>query len=461
MDSAGHVALTDLGISAKVEARPPTCTQTSGTLGYMVRLPTTIHRSVLCNNTPHLLPIPPPTPPTTRHDTTQAPEIFWEGHLHGIPSEAYSLGVLLHELSTGARPYPAPIWERLHHRGDPEAYHRSCEAAAGAAGPLFKGRDGAHVPGEMQTLVRQLLQPRPERRGVGAEVGGLAALKAHAAFAGVDWEALASKTADPPFVPPADANVQASAEELFGGGGGDDFGGGGGGKAAGGGGGGGGAIPPSDQALFESYSYDYRDPPPSPSPSPSPHSPGISLRRSFVRLSLSGSAKGKGSGRFSFIASGSVNTRRSSSTASTGGCLSPATPGSQPPPPLTASSSSRRLRVAPEEQEQREEHQGVEALPSLTIPMPEALTLLPAPEESEQEGQEPQQPPQPLQPQSLAGEEVTAGAAVVGAAEGRVDEPLALPVGEGVEVDGGKGAEAVVELTAAPEGAGVLPVVEE
>jgi hypothetical protein len=38
MDSAGHVALTDLGISAKVEARPPVCTQTSGTLGYMVRL---------------------------------------------------------------------------------------------------------------------------------------------------------------------------------------------------------------------------------------------------------------------------------------------------------------------------------------------------------------------------------------------------------------------------------------
>lgn len=37
MDSAGHIALTDLGISAKVESRPPVCNQTSGTLSYMVR----------------------------------------------------------------------------------------------------------------------------------------------------------------------------------------------------------------------------------------------------------------------------------------------------------------------------------------------------------------------------------------------------------------------------------------
>ena len=116
----------------------------------------------------------------------QAPEIFWETHRHGVPSEAYSLGVLLHELSTGHRPYPSDIWERLHHHGDESAYWRNASAAADAS-PPFKSSTAAAVVAaseaagaaatEMRALVKQLLKARPEDRGVGAGEGGLGALK--------------------------------------------------------------------------------------------------------------------------------------------------------------------------------------------------------------------------------------------------------------------------------------------
>jgi serine/threonine protein kinase len=181
MDDKGQIALTDLGISAKVaNASTRTalvCTHTSGTPGYM------------------------------------GPELFWETHRHGIPSEGFSLGVLLYELCTGARPYAYDMFDKLHHHGEEAAYYKNAAVAAEKM-PLFKGSSAVSTPQEMQALIRQLLQVQPEQRGV-SESQGLLSLKTNPAFAGLDWEALAAKTLAPPFIPKNEANVQANVDELF------------------------------------------------------------------------------------------------------------------------------------------------------------------------------------------------------------------------------------------------------
>ena len=221
MDDKGQIALTDLGISAKVaNASTRTaliCTHTSGTPGYM------------------------------------GPELFWETHRHGVPSEGFSLGVLLYELCTGARPYAYDIFNKLHHHGEEAAYYKNAAVAAEKM-PLFKGASAVSTPQEMQALVRQLLRVQPEQRGV-SESQGLASLKTNPAFAGLDWEALGAKTLTPPFVPKNEANVQTNVNELFDV---EDDGAATAAKkkkkeqAAEG------LLTPEQQAAFVSYSYDHR-----------------------------------------------------------------------------------------------------------------------------------------------------------------------------------------------------------
>lgn len=218
MDDKGYIALTDLGVSAKVVRASTrerlTCTTTSGTPGYM------------------------------------APEIFWETHQHGIPSEAFSLGVLLYELCTGSRPFPHDLFEKLYHHGEEAAYYKNATTAAGQHS-LFTSHTGKGTSKEAQALIRQLLRMHPEHRGVSG-VEGVLSLQTHPVFAGLDWEALSSKTLPPPFIPKDEANIKANVDDLFAS---EDEGG----RAA----------PkkkqgdivslnPEDQATFASYKYDHR-----------------------------------------------------------------------------------------------------------------------------------------------------------------------------------------------------------
>lgn len=334
----------------------------------------------------------------------------------------------------GTRPYPAPIWEKLHHHGEEEAYYRSCDAAATAAGGLFKGREAAAVPKEMQDLIRQLLRTRPEQRGVGAEQGGLATLKAHPAFKAEDWAALESREATPPFVPPAEANVQANPDELFGGDG--RFGREDGPKKGRKQGGGATAIPASDQAFFSSYAYDYRVPPPVDDAAGAAAAGGGNgnARRSFIRLSLS-----KGSG------SGNGNGKRPSLLAS----------GAQAPSLLVAAASSSRrlLRVSPDETSTADGNSAAaatpvespEPLPSIPIAMPATVPSLP----EKEEGKETEEEAAPAAVAIVEEEEAMEGAApATGAAVSEKHEEEVGKEKRGVEQTDSSGA--VAKAAAAP-----------
>ncbi len=67
LDGQGHLQLTDFGV-AKFDDNN-TCKSTSGTHGYM------------------------------------SPEIYASGHLHGRPADIFAMGVTLHELTIGSRPF--------------------------------------------------------------------------------------------------------------------------------------------------------------------------------------------------------------------------------------------------------------------------------------------------------------------------------------------------------------------
>ena len=49
--------------------------------------------------------------------------------------------------------------------------------------------DGCVGGGSLQSLIKQLLRPDPDRR-LGSLAGGAGDIKAHPFFAGMDWEAL-------------------------------------------------------------------------------------------------------------------------------------------------------------------------------------------------------------------------------------------------------------------------------
>ncbi len=71
LDSSGYIKLTDFGVSKLFHDSHMICKSTSGTHGYM------------------------------------APEVYLKGHVHSKPADYFAIGVTLHELVLGQRPFDA------------------------------------------------------------------------------------------------------------------------------------------------------------------------------------------------------------------------------------------------------------------------------------------------------------------------------------------------------------------
>mmetsp|Transcript_26830 Transcript_26830/g.35241 ORF Transcript_26830/g.35241 Transcript_26830/m.35241 type:complete len:382 (+) Transcript_26830:360-1505(+) len=159
MDSNGNVKLTDFGISAKLETIDTPCVRKSGTHGYM------------------------------------APEIYSRKHEHGVASEAFSLGVVVHEFLCGLRPY------------DPNSFKNQVMCSK----TRFDAKEGSFGDGVKVLLQRKKdLSPivvdftvgllrLNKRERLGKD--GMQSLKDHAWFVGLDWDGLANHRLETPFKP--------------------------------------------------------------------------------------------------------------------------------------------------------------------------------------------------------------------------------------------------------------------
>lgn len=112
-----------------------------------------------------------------------APEIIL-GRGHGRPVDWWALGILIYEMMAGFPPFydetPFLIYEKI------------------LAGKL---EFPPHFDGPLCDLLTGLLQPDPQRR-LGCGATGAFSVKQHAWFSGVNWDALAHKLIQSPFVPP-------------------------------------------------------------------------------------------------------------------------------------------------------------------------------------------------------------------------------------------------------------------
>lgn len=159
MDSDGYVKLTDLGISAKMDA-DNTCRLMSGTPSYM------------------------------------APEVFMSGHRHGIASDYFSLGVLMYEVLYGERPF------------------RSKETKSGIDYDLVVPKQ-PEVSAHCVNFMTHILKFNPNERLGGGGQGGLE-LRAHPWLAPVDFQALTARTLKAPFVPDVTrANCDTGGNDLM------------------------------------------------------------------------------------------------------------------------------------------------------------------------------------------------------------------------------------------------------
>lgn len=159
LDNAGHVRLTDFGLSGKVEAgiwNDRTITDISGTAIY------------------------------------QAPEII-AGNGHGRVVDFWALGILTHVILTGRPPFSAGEGGRAelsrqiqHTNVDLDGNERLSSVSAAA-------RD----------FIRQLLQRDPAKRlGSADEDGSQSSIRSHPFFEGIDWEALLHFRVKAPLPPP-------------------------------------------------------------------------------------------------------------------------------------------------------------------------------------------------------------------------------------------------------------------
>lgn len=159
MQTSGYVKLTDFGISAQLPSAGAYCKMASGTPGYM------------------------------------APELYKGEHKHTVPSEAFALGVTVHEFHTSVRPY----------RPDSIKYSSRLSSRGFSAKNNTFGED-IKVHFRAKTKEEQLLRDLvvatlsldwKRRKGL----NGMQDLKKDKFFEGFDWDALYEGTLEPPFKP--------------------------------------------------------------------------------------------------------------------------------------------------------------------------------------------------------------------------------------------------------------------
>lgn len=149
LDADGHVVVTDFGLAKMCESSDE------------------VHRT-LCGT-----------------DVYMAPEMVAR-RAYGKAVDFWSLGVLVFEMLTGKTPFAAPTTKELHRKILTE-----------------KVKFPSYVNKDAISCLRGLLERQVPRR-LGAtkatmfEIGGLAALKAHAFFGHIEWQPLARRECPPP-----------------------------------------------------------------------------------------------------------------------------------------------------------------------------------------------------------------------------------------------------------------------
>lgn len=148
---SGYVKLTDFGVSKHLEDIN-NCTFTSGTHGYM------------------------------------APEIYLHKHKHGVPAEWFSVGVCLHEMVIGKRPWNVKKFQ--------DSFSSMEEAQVVLSTSHIDRVD--HITDECKSLLKALLQVDAKLR-LGSN--SFDDIIHHPWFDGFDWERLKSQEMTPPFLP--------------------------------------------------------------------------------------------------------------------------------------------------------------------------------------------------------------------------------------------------------------------
>lgn len=200
----GYVKLTDFGISSKVDDMLTGCTSSSGTQSYM------------------------------------APEIRLFKHQHGVPSEAYSVGIVTAEMLYGRRLGKADRWNsiadktmdvleeqapqlraettRLLHKAS-EAARQGQRSSIDGSRPSQRLSDVARSSEVMEfdedahNFIQQLLEPVPSKR-LGAT--SISELKQHPFFNDLDFQELLAKKLPPPFLPDTSkANCETNSEDFL------------------------------------------------------------------------------------------------------------------------------------------------------------------------------------------------------------------------------------------------------
>lgn len=120
-----------------------------------------------------------------------APELYTSSREHGIPSECFSLGVIVYEFLTGSRPFHEGARKKF------VDFLRSDKPQDEVQEFRIRGLDNRSP--ECQDFVSRLLRLKPEER-LGYN-GGIPELKDHPWFAGYDWDSLLEKKIEAPFIP--------------------------------------------------------------------------------------------------------------------------------------------------------------------------------------------------------------------------------------------------------------------
>ena len=178
LDTNGHARLTDMGLARNLKRSNPT--SACGTPGYM------------------------------------APEVMREGASYDKAADWWSLGVSLYQMVTGTLPFVDQVREKTH----------SSSSLLGAIETAeLRFPPGLLLGDAVQDLIARLLERDPAKRlgsdgGSNKEGGGAHAVRDHAFFADIDWQALVDHKLKPPIVP---VHGQVNAKNV------GDLGGGGGG----------------------------------------------------------------------------------------------------------------------------------------------------------------------------------------------------------------------------------------